>query len=168
MADIDRAVAQSIVDKRLAVEESHFSQRMMRQQQLLEISEARVRELEDENKKLVLRLATADAQKLKHDETVALQQLNLQRTCDELSELKDRLSETRDASAIEVATAAARHAREMQEQQQAAVESARAFKALIQQRDEKIAELSRLVNVLTPAKVCLSSVFYNDFCNCNA
>jgi hypothetical protein len=154
MADIDRAVAQSIVDKRLAVEESHFSQRMMRQEQLLEISEARVRELEDENKKLVLRLAATDAQKLKHDEAIAHLQLNLQRMSDELSELKDRLAETRNAGAIEVAAAAARHVREMQEQQHAAVESARAFKALILQRDERIAELTRLVNVLTPSKVC--------------
>lgn len=168
MADIDRAVAQSIVDKRLAVEESHFSQRMMRQQQLLDISEARVCELEDENKKLISRLAAADAQKLKLDETIATQQLNLQRICDELSDLKDKLAEARDAGAVEVATAAARHAREMQDQQQAAVESARAFKALLQQRDAKIAELSHLVNVLTPSKVRMVTCDFFKSCPCNA
>ena len=61
MAEIDRAVAQSIVDKRLALEESHFSQRMQRQQQLLEISEARVRELDAENKLLKERLETSES-----------------------------------------------------------------------------------------------------------
>ena len=114
------ALAQSIVDKRLALEESHFSQRMLRQQQLLEISEARVRELEDENKKLISRLAAADAQKSKHEEEATLLQLNLQRARDELSEFKEKLAETRDAGVIEVASASAMHAREMREQQQAA------------------------------------------------
>jgi|688.fasta_scaffold482709_2 hypothetical protein len=160
MADIDRAVAQSIVDKRLALEESHFSQRMLRQQQLLEISEARVRELEDENKKLISRLAAADAQKSKHEEEATLLQLNLQRARDELSEFKEKLAETRDAGVIEVASASAMHAREMREQQQAAVEAARSFTALLQQRDAKIAELSRLVSVLSPPKVRLESVCF--------
>jgi major membrane immunogen (membrane-anchored lipoprotein) len=160
MADIDRAVAQSIVDKRLALEESHFSQRMLRQQQLLEISEARVRELEDENKKLISRLAAADARKSKHEEEATLLQLNLQRARDELSEFKEKLAETRDAGVIEVASASAMHARETREQQQAAVEAARSFTALLQQRDAKIAELSRLVSVLSPPKVRLESVCF--------
>jgi hypothetical protein len=153
MADIDRAVAQSIVDKRLTLEESHFSQRMQRQQQLLEISEARVRELENENKSMTQRLATAEAYRFKHEEAAALQNLELQRMRDELSELKDRLAESRDAAAVEVATGNARHSRDLLEQQRAAVESSRSYKALLQQRDAKISELHRLLSVLSPTKV---------------
>jgi hypothetical protein len=164
MAEVDRAVAQGIIDKRLVLEESHFSQRMMRQQQLLEISEARVRELEDENKAMMHRLAAAETQRLKYEEAAALQQLTLQRTFDELSDLKDRFKEARDAGVIEVAAATARHAREMLEQQRAAVDSSRSFKALLQQRDAKIAELSRLIDALSPPKVCAQ--FYNS-CSCS-
>ena len=153
MADIDRAVAQSIVDKRLTLEESHFSQRMQRQQQLLEISEARVREVENENKSMQQRLAAAEAQRFKHEEAAALQNLALQRLYDELSDLKDRLAESRDAAAIEVATANARHSKELLEQQRAAVESSRSYKLLLQQRDAKISELHRLMSVLSPQKV---------------
>ena len=163
MAEIDRAVAQSIVDKRLALEESHFSQRMQRQQQLLEISEARVRELDAENKSMLQRLAAADAQRLKYEEAAAMQQLTLQHTCDELSDLKERFAETRDAGAIEIASATARHSREMLEQQRAAVESSRSFKAMLQQRDAKIAELSRLVNALSPPKVHNNFEYFSSF-----
>jgi hypothetical protein len=153
MAEIDRAVAQEIIDKRLLVEESHFSQRMKRQEQLLEISETRVRQLEAEVQSLMQRLAVADTQRIKYEEEASLQQMTLQRMCEELSDSKARLVETRDAAAVEVASTNARHARDMLEQQRAAVESARSFKALLQQRDAKITELSRLVNVLTPSKV---------------
>jgi hypothetical protein len=153
MADIDRTVAQGIIDKRLSLEDSHFSQRMQRQQQLLEVSESRVRELEVENKAVLLRLAAADKSRINGEEAAAMQQQLLQRTLEELSGVKDRLAEARDASSIEVATAAGRHTRELQEQQRAAVASARSFKALLQQRDSRIADLQRLVDVLSPPKV---------------
>ena len=74
MADIDRTVAQGIIDKRLSLEDSHFSQRMQRQQQLLEVSESRVCELEEENKALLLRLTAADGTRLKAEEAAVLQQ----------------------------------------------------------------------------------------------
>jgi hypothetical protein len=161
MADIDRTVAQGIIDKRFSLEDSHFSQRMQRQQQLLEVSESRVRELEEENKALLLRLTAADGTRLKAEEAAVLQQQALQRTCEELASFKERLAEARDASAIEVASAAGRHARELQEQQRAAVASARSFKALLQQRDAKIADLQRLVDVLTPPKVRVGAAHFS-------
>jgi hypothetical protein len=152
-ADIDRTLAQSIIDKRLALEDSHYSQRLHRLQQLLDISEARVRELVDENKSLVQQLAAAELRRSSIEEELTSQQLALQRVTDEVSDIRSRLSEARNAASIEVATANARHAREILEQQQAAVQSARSFKLLLQQRDAKIADLSRIVTVLAPPKV---------------
>jgi polyphosphate kinase 2 (PPK2 family) len=119
-----------------------------------------VREVENENKSMQQRLAAAEAQRFKHEEAAALQNLALQRLYDELSDLKDRLAESRDAAAIEVATANARHSKELLEQQRAAVESSRSYKVLLQQRDAKISELHRLLSVLSPKKVRVAPLQY--------